>query len=125
MSTEVRTPPYAWYVLGLLLLTYILNFVDRQILSVVAQDIKTEMGLSDAQLGFLMGPAFAACNVLASFPLARLADMVRDVTGVVVPSNRPVVGDDLFKVDCGVEDRKARAGTDMVDSDCGLVMDAG
>jgi len=61
-------------VLTLLLLTYILNFVDRQILSVVAEDIKLEMSLSDTQLGLLLGPMFAACNVLASFPLARLAD---------------------------------------------------
>ena len=69
-----RSPIYAGYVLTLLLLAYILNFVDRNILSVVAQDIKVEMGLSDTQLGFLLGPAFAACNVLASLPLARLAD---------------------------------------------------
>ena len=73
-ETAERTPAYAWYVLALLLLTYILNFVDRQILSVVAEDIKLEMGLSDTQLGLLLGPMFAACNVLASFPLARLAD---------------------------------------------------
>lgn len=79
-----RTPAYAWYVLGLLLLTYILNFVDRQILSVVAQDIKTEMSLSDAELGFLMGPAFAACNVIASFPLARLADLRSRVTVISI-----------------------------------------
>ncbi|MBW2395233.1 MAG: MFS transporter [Deltaproteobacteria bacterium] len=65
----------AWYVLTLLLLAYILNFVDRNILSIVAEDIKLEMGLSDTQLGFLLGPAFAACNVLASFPLARWADV--------------------------------------------------
>ncbi len=73
---ECATPRgRAWYVLFLLLLAYILNFVDRNILSIVAEDIKGEMGLSDTQLGFLIGPAFATLNVLASFPLARWADV--------------------------------------------------
>ena len=74
-TQPTHTPAYAWYVLTLLLLAYILNFVDRNILAVVAQDIKLEMGLSDTQLGLLMGPAFAILNVLASFPLARWADV--------------------------------------------------
>lgn len=68
-------PAYSWYVLAVLLAAYVLNFVDRNILSVVAEDIKAEWELSDFALGFLLGPAFAACNVLASFPLARIADL--------------------------------------------------
>ena len=68
--------PYAWYVLGVLLLAYILNFVDRQVLALVAQDVKEEMGLSDTQLGLLLGPAFVAFYTLAGIPIARLADRV-------------------------------------------------
>ena len=65
---------YAWYVLGVLFLVYILNFVDRQILSILAQDIKGALGLGDAQIGFLYGTAFAIFYSLFGIPLGRLAD---------------------------------------------------
>ena len=63
------------YVLGVLLLVHILNFVDRNILAIVAGDIKAEMDLSDTELGILLGPAFATFFSLAGIPIARLADM--------------------------------------------------
>ena len=66
------SPPY---VLGVLLLVHILNFVDRNILAIVAGDIKHEMQLSDTQLGILLGPAFATFFSLAGIPIARLADV--------------------------------------------------
>jgi predicted MFS family arabinose efflux permease len=63
------------YVLGVLLLVHILNFVDRNILAIVAGDIKQQMALSDTELGILLGPAFATFFSLAGIPIARLADM--------------------------------------------------
>ena len=42
---------YSLWVLGLLSLAYVLNFVDRQVLAIVAGDVKAELGLSDTQLG--------------------------------------------------------------------------
>ena len=63
------------YVLGVLLLVHILNFVDRNILAIVAGDIKAEMALSDTELGILLGPAFATFFSLAGIPIARLADL--------------------------------------------------
>jgi MFS family permease len=63
------------YVLGVLLMVHILNFVDRNILAIVAGDIKAEMALSDTELGILLGPAFATFFSLAGIPIARLADM--------------------------------------------------
>jgi MFS family permease len=63
------------YVLGVLLLVHILNFVDRNILAIVAGDIKREMSLSDTELGILLGPAFATFFSLAGIPIARLADL--------------------------------------------------
>ena len=50
---------YANWVLALLLLAYVLNFVDRQVLAIVSPEVKQEMGLSDTELGWLLGPAFA------------------------------------------------------------------
>jgi predicted MFS family arabinose efflux permease len=66
---------YANWVLFLLLLAYVLNFVDRQVLAIVALDVKQEMGLSDTQLGWLLGPAFAVSFTLAGFVIARIADV--------------------------------------------------
>lgn len=70
---------YSWYVLGVLVLVYILNFIDRQILSILANDIKADLGLSDADLGFLYGTAFAVFYALFGIPLGRLADSWRRV----------------------------------------------
>jgi len=69
-----RVGAYAWYALGLLVIVYILNFIDRQILSILAQDIKRDLQLQDAQIGFLYGTAFAVFYALFGIPLGRLAD---------------------------------------------------
>lgn len=67
-------PAYSWYALGVLVLVYVLNFVDRQILSILANDIKADLGVDDAYLGFLYGTAFAIFYALFGIPLGRLAD---------------------------------------------------
>lgn len=71
---EEAASAYSWYVLGVLVVVYILNFIDRQILSILAVDIKRDLGLSDGQLGFLGGAAFAVFYALFGVPLGRLAD---------------------------------------------------
>ncbi len=58
----------------ILLLVYILNFLDRQILNILAEPIKGELGLSDTQLGLLAGPAFAVFYAVLGIPIARYAD---------------------------------------------------
>ncbi|HEX8262592.1 MAG TPA: MFS transporter [Allosphingosinicella sp.] len=73
-SPPVRVGAYAWYALIVLVLVYALNFIDRQILSILAQDIKRDLGLEDAQIGFLYGTAFAVFYALFGIPLGRLAD---------------------------------------------------
>lgn len=75
------TPPaasvpdaYRRYVLGLLLVVYVFNFVDRQILTILAEAIRLDLGLSDTALGFLGGIAFALFYTVAGIPIARWAD---------------------------------------------------
>ena len=71
-------------VLAMLLVVYIFNFVDRQILAILAAPIQQELGLSDRQLGLLGGIAFALLYSTLGVPLAWLADRTsrsRVVTG--------------------------------------------
>ncbi|MBM0170679.1 MFS transporter [Altererythrobacter sp. C41] len=70
-------PAYSWYALGVLVIVYVLNFIDRQILSILANDIKLDLGVEDDYLGFLYGTAFAVFYALFGIPLGRLADSWR------------------------------------------------
>ena len=61
--------------LALLVIVYIFNFVDRQILSVLAEEIKADLNISDSDLGFLFGTAFAVFYSIFGIPLGKLADV--------------------------------------------------
>jgi MFS family permease len=67
---------YRSYVLAVLVLVYTFNFIDRQIVGILAIPIKTELHLSDSQLGMMGGLAFALFYTLLGIPIARLADRV-------------------------------------------------
>ena len=67
--------PYARYVLGVLVVVYVFNFLDRQILSILAERIKADLHVTDAQIGFLYGTAFAVFYAVFGIPLGRLADV--------------------------------------------------
>jgi predicted MFS family arabinose efflux permease len=71
---EALSERYRWFVLIMLTLVATLNFVDRQLLAILLEPIKAEFGLSDTQLGFLTGFAFAIFYSICGIPLARLAD---------------------------------------------------
>lgn len=62
------------YVLTVLVVVYTFNFIDRQILSILLESIKLELGLSDQALGFLVGFAFAAFYAVLGIPIALWAD---------------------------------------------------
>src|ERR1700742_3731638 len=62
------------YVLVMLTLVYVFNFIDRQLLVILQESIKKELDLSDTQLGMLSGFTFAIFYVTMGIPIARLAD---------------------------------------------------
>jgi predicted MFS family arabinose efflux permease len=63
-----------WALLATLLLVNAVSQIDRILPFILAEAIKTDLGLSDTQIGVLTGPAFAICYTLFSLPLARLSD---------------------------------------------------
>lgn len=73
-SAETWSPLRRHYVLAIICVVGIFNFVDRQILSILLEPIKQEFKATDTQMGLLTGLIFAAFYALASLPLARLAD---------------------------------------------------
>jgi predicted MFS family arabinose efflux permease len=86
--TDIASPKtsgaYRAYVLAVLTLIYTSNFIDRGILGVLGQPIKTELGLADWQLGVLGGLAFAILYSTLGLPVARLAERTNRVTLMAV-----------------------------------------
>lgn len=86
MNRTVAAPQRsASLVLLLLLLAYILNFLDRQILGILAQPIKADLNLTDTEFGAIGGLAFALLYSLLGVPLALLADKTSR-SGVIAAS---------------------------------------
>jgi MFS family permease len=65
---------YKWYVVGILVLGYVFNVIDRGALGILVQPIKEELGISDTAMGLLTGLAFAVFYSVMGVPIARLAD---------------------------------------------------
>lgn len=73
VSTQFR-PGYRNYVLLILTLGYLFNFIDRQVMTILLEPIKAEFGASDTQMGLISGLAFALFYATLGVPVARLAD---------------------------------------------------
>jgi MFS family permease len=71
---------YRYVVVGFLAIVYTFNFMDRQIMSILQEPIRREMGLSDTQLGLLTGLAFALFYTTCGIPVAWLSDRHRRVS---------------------------------------------
>ena len=78
-APRVEYPPggRAWYMVGLLTIAYVVSFVDRNILGLLIDPIKADLGLSDLQIGLVLGPAFAIFYATMGLPLGYLADRRR------------------------------------------------
>ena len=83
-APPLQSASYRYYALGVLTFTYVLNFVDRQILTVVQEPMKAELGLSDFELGLLQGTFFAIFYVVVGIPIARWADIANRRTIVAI-----------------------------------------
>ncbi len=81
---DFGSTPYRWYVLITLTAIYTLNFVDRALLSVLAQPVISTFGLTDTEFGFLAGPPFALFYALMGIPIALAADRYNRVTIIAV-----------------------------------------
>ncbi|MDK2761929.1 MAG: MFS transporter [Sphingopyxis sp.] len=85
-TSSSSTPPaarqvdrYSWFVLAALCFVYVLNFLDRQLLSILAAPIQDELGISDGELGLLGGLYFAMFYCILGIPVAWLADRTNRV----------------------------------------------
>jgi len=74
VDARAASPGYRYYVLGILILIYMLNFLDRQIIGILAAPLKAEFNLSDSQFGLLGGLAFALLYSTLAIPIAWQAD---------------------------------------------------
>jgi MFS family permease len=68
------TPSYRRYALSLMLGIYILNFLDRQVINILAEPIKQDLNLADWQIGMMSGLAFALFYTVLGVPIARFAE---------------------------------------------------
>ena len=74
ISENINSSSVRNYALGILVIVYTFNFIDRNILSILLQSIKTDLNLSDTSLGLLSGFAFAAFYATLGIPIAKYAD---------------------------------------------------
>jgi len=75
-SAAYPSRPYAWTVVAILIATAVLSYTDRQVLSLLVDPIRGDMGISDTQISLLLGTAFAVIYGIAGIPLGFLADRI-------------------------------------------------
>jgi MFS family permease len=78
IAPDLPYPPrsYAWTVVGILIATAVLSYTDRQVLSLLVDPIRADLGISDTQVSLLLGTAFAVVYGVAGIPLGYLADRI-------------------------------------------------
>jgi len=77
MRMPYPSPAYAWYMTVLLTVAYVFSFIDIYVLALLVEPIRASLGLSDTQIGLLLGPAFATLYAAFGLPLGLLADRRR------------------------------------------------
>lgn len=77
MAHRYPSPARAWYLVVLLTISYVFSFIDKYIPALLVEPLKQDLGLSDTQMGLLLGPAFAVLYASLGLPLGWLADRTR------------------------------------------------
>jgi predicted MFS family arabinose efflux permease len=80
IDSPLASARYRTYVLAMLVVVYVFNFLDRQIVTILAEPIKIDLGLNDTQIGLMTGLAFAIFYTVLGIPIARLADRANRVS---------------------------------------------
>ncbi|MBT8078436.1 MAG: MFS transporter [Gammaproteobacteria bacterium] len=73
-ETDEKPLVYEWYVVGVLMLAFVVSFIDRQVITLLVEPIRRDMDISDTGISLLMGFAFAIFYVTMGVPIARLSD---------------------------------------------------
>lgn len=74
LSAAYPSSKRAWFTVAILLLAYVLSFIDRQILNLLVEPIRRDLDITDTQMSLLMGLSFAIFYTIAGIPLGRIAD---------------------------------------------------
>ncbi len=83
-APRARPGARAWFVLAVLCFVYVLNFLDRQLLSILAKPIQDDLGVTDGQLGLIGGLYFALFYCILAIPVGWLADRTNRVRVLAV-----------------------------------------
>jgi len=72
----------AWIMVAILMVAYVISFIDRQILNLLVAPVRRDLQISDTQMSYLLGLSFALFYTVCGIPIGRLAD-VRSRRGVI------------------------------------------
>ncbi len=84
LETSPRVGATAWSALGVLVIVYLVNFMDRQLFAVLQESIRTDLNLSDSQLALLGGTMFAVFYATLGIPIAWLGDRTNRVRLIAI-----------------------------------------
>jgi MFS family permease len=73
-EAKPRATAGAWWVLAVLFSLYLVSFIDRHVITMMVPDIKASLGLTDFEMGIILGPAFALFYSIFGLPLGWVAD---------------------------------------------------
>src|SRR5260370_3714002 len=97
-SQPQRSTIYIWYVVCVLMLAYVFSFIDRQIFSMVVAPLRHDLHITDSQVSYLQGLAFAVFYTFFGILIGRLVDLYSRRTIIVVG----LVMWSLFTTGCGI-----------------------
>lgn len=74
VARKTKASASAWWVLAVLFTLYVFSFIDRHVITMLVPEIKQSLGLTDFEIGLILGPAFAICYSIFGLPLGWVAD---------------------------------------------------